>query len=874
MNRNITPLMAQYKEIKNSYSDCVLLFRVGDFYETFYEDAVEVSEILNIALTTRDKKKDNPVPLAGVPFHAAENYISRLLSAGKKVAVCEQVEDPSLSKGLVKREVVEVITPGTAMNPQLLSDSENNYCLAVCVKDDFAAASLIDVSTGDFHCGSGPVKNLHYLLQGIKVTEVICNDFKEVLNPLFDALGSPFQNSDKGAYFTSEIALEALRKQFQGTDCEYISELDEIEGLAAGALLHHCRSMKGDDLPQVVEIKRFEPAARMALDEETIANLELFKPLRGNSTDATLIKIIDHTKTPMGARKLRAWLQRPLADKKKIEARLEAVSELHENPLVLEALSLSLKRISDVERLASRIAAKKAVPRELIALKESIERIPLVKRALDGRKAPLLIEQAGMVSAHETLAEIIDKAIVLDPPGHLRNGGVIKKGFADSLDDLIDKSEGAKKWIAGLQARERGRTGISGLRVGYNRVFGYYIEVSKLNSASVPDDYIAKQTLVGSQRYYTQELKDREQLILEIEERRIECEQEVFNRLCAEIASNLPVLQRTCGALAVIDSIQSLTAAAIKFGYERPIIDDSRILEIVSGRHPVLEQNVKTAFVPNDLYLNPETRQFALLTGPNMSGKSTFLRQSALITIMAHMGSFVPADRATIGIVDKIFTRVGASDRLSKGQSTFLVEMDETAHILDNMTDSSLLLLDEIGRGTSTFDGLSIAWAVTEYVLQGIKALPKTLFATHFHELTQLKNSYPKLVNLKITIREWENGIIFLRKILPGTSERSFGIHAARVAGLPEIILERAQEILDSLETRRDLLSDSVSIINKNMGQYKLFGNSIINEVDSDHSSSNTLQALKEYLDQFDINDITPLHALQILKTLKDMLPR
>lgn len=876
----LTPLMSQYREIKSEYNDCVLLFRVGDFYETFFEDAVEVSSLLNIALTTRDKNKANPIPLAGVPFHAAENYITRLLSLGKKVAVCEQVEDPAVAKGLVKREVVEVLTPGTALNSQLLESAESNYCLSLYVKGTRAALALADVSTGDFFCGEENLELVHHLIQGKRVRELVCQQSidRRVLQSLAGLFGRPFVTELPDERFDIGAANAALERQFpDGTGGA--GDLSPMEVSAAGALLSHCQRLGEGRMPQLVKVDRMDGASFLTLDDETIANLELFEPLRGGFEKATVIRTIDRTKTPMGGREIRRWLQKPLNDVSAVDERLSAVGELYGDDQRAEATTRSVKNIGDIHRLSARIAAKKAVPREFHALRESLEKIPSLCGALSDVRSTYLQGAVAGLGDFSDLCETIQRAIVEDPPGHLRDGGVIRRGFDGELDELLEASENTKRWIADLESRERDRTGIGSLKVGYNKVFGYYIEVSRANAKSVPEDYIAKQTLVSSQRYYTKELKDKEHFILETEERRIECEQRVYDRLCESTAAQISRLQRAAGSIGRIDAILSLATVARLHGYKRPVVDDSLVIDVADGRHVVLEQFISEPFVPNDLFLDPDKKQFALITGPNMSGKSTYLRQTALIVLLAQMGSFVPAEKARIGLVDRIFTRVGASDRLSRGESTFLVEMNETANILENMTSRSLVILDEIGRGTSTYDGLSIAWAVTEYVLEGIKARPRTLFATHFHELTQLQSVYPRLVNLKITIREWESGIIFLRKIVPGTSDRSFGIHAAKVAGLPPLVLKRAGEILESLELRRNLLSKGLDLRDMK-NQYSLFAagtpDSARSAVSKDGSPTErpALEPLREALAAFDPDNSTPLEALKFVKELKERADR
>jgi DNA mismatch repair protein MutS len=863
MSESTTPLMSQYRDIKRSHGDCILLFRVGDFYETFYEDAVDIAGILNITLTTRDKNKPNPIPLAGVPFHAAETYITRLLAAGRKVAVCEQVEDPALAKGLVRREVVEILTPGTALNAQLLADADNNYCLGVYPGSNGSrAVALIDVGTGECACGEAGADAYLHLIQGKRIRELVvpASAADELRVSLAPHLGNPFLTALADDEFQPSAARSALSEQFGSRAESLLGTLTPGEAAATGALVRHCLRLRGGALPQVVEVTRLGASPFLSLDEETIANLELFEPLRGGVESATLLRTLDRTLTPMGARALRHWIQRPLCDVARIDERLDAVARVHRDATLAEVLVRALKGVADVQRLAARIASRKAIPRELHALRESLEKVPALAEAVGGCGTPLLEQAAIQLGDHGGLCDLIDRAIVAEPPSHLRDGGVVRRGFDGDLDHLIDESEAAKQWIASLEARERERSGIASLKVGYNKVFGYYIEVSNANAKAVPDDYVGKQTLVNGQRFFTPELKEKEDLILNTEEKRVREEQRVFDGLCGAIAERAADLQRTADAMAIIDAVQSLAMTARANGYRRPIVDDSLALEIVGGRHPVLERVVSEAFVPNDLDLDVERRQFALITGPNMSGKSTFLRQTALIVLMAQLGSFVPAERARIGLVDRIFTRVGAADRLSRGESTFLVEMNETAAILRHVTNRSLVILDEIGRGTSTYDGLSIAWAVTEHLLQGGVARPRTLFATHFHELTQLRSSYPRLLNLKIAIREWEGGIVFLRKIVPGTSDRSFGIHAARVAGLPPSVIRRAEEILESLELRRNLVAKGFDL-GESRDQMSLFAPAPAGE---------DAEALRRRIDAFDVDTSTPLEALQFIRKLKD----
>lgn len=859
-----SPLMSQYRDIKKNHQDCILLFRVGDFYETFYEDAVDIASILNITLTSRDKNKSTPIPLAGVPFHAAESYIGRLLAAGRKVAICEQTEDPALAKGLVRRDVVEVLTPGTSLNSQLVSEPDNNYCAAVHANGGGrVAVALIDVGTGEFSSGEAAADSFLHLLQGKHVRElVVSRNIEPGLRAmLMEHLEQPFVTELDESLFTTSAADDALTRQFGDLRETAAGYLESTERVVAAALLSHCLRLRGDArLAQVVRIDRASVSPFMLLDEETIGNLELFDPLRGGRNDATVLRILDRTRTPMGNRELRHWMQRPLCDVAAIDERLDAVSRVYSDATLSETLVRELGGVTDIQRIVARVSARKAIPRELHALRDSLDRVPALKAGLVGTNAALFSATVDELGDHSDLCETITRAIVSEPPSHLRDGGVIRRGYDRDLDTLIDESEAAKQWIAGLEARERARSGIPSLKVGYNKVFGYFIEISNAHKASIPPDYMAKQSLVNAQRFHTPELKEKEDLILHTEERRVREENRVFDALCALITARAEALQRAAGAIGRIDAVQSLAAVARSHGYRRPVVDESMTLEIVGGRHAVLERVVKEPFVANDVLLDPERRQFALITGPNMSGKSTFLRQTALIVLLAQMGSFVPAERARIGIVDRIFTRVGASDRLSRGESTFLVEMNETANILHHVTDRSLVILDEVGRGTSTYDGLAIAWAVTEYLLQGAVARPRTLFATHFHELTQLKSTYPRLVNLKIAIREWEGGIVFLRKIVAGTSDRSFGIHAAKIAGLPVAVIKRAEEILQSLELRRDLVSKGLDIEPRD--QMSLFTPGAAPADDE----------LRAALKEFDPDRSTPLQALQFLQSLKERL--
>ena len=845
--------MTQYREVKKRHPDAILLFQVGDFYETFHEDAREISRILNIALTSRDKDGDHPIPLAGVPVHAVETYISRLLSAGRTVVVCDQVEKPSAGKKLVRREVVDVVTPGTTLSPATLDERENNFVASAVVSRDRCGFAVLDLSTGEFRAGEDAKGAAESILSGYRFREAIVpGDGKEERRILAgDAAETAFRTLDPWLFGVEE-GRRALLEHFDVGNLVCFGLEDEpLAAAAAGALLGWVRELRGSSgLDHISGLVRFATEDTLFLDAETLRNLELFEPIRGGETASTLVHHVDRTRTASGARVLRSWLRHPSRRIETIERRHGGIDALVADQLRLQSLRDALRGFPDIERLLSRISAAKAGPRELVALSDALERAPGIAGIAEGATAAIIAEAAADLRAETGALGLVDRAIEPDPPNHLRDGGVVRRGYDEDLDRLIDDAEGGKRWIASLQESERERTGIPSLKVGYNKVFGYYIEVSRAHAGKVPEDYTAKQTLVASQRYVTPALKEREQAILSADARRIEMEKRLFAEICAEIASEASVIQRIAAAAACLDVLSGLADLALERKWCRPAVDDSTDLVIVEGRHPVVEALSDKNFIPNDLLLRPGDRQVVVITGPNMGGKSTYIRQAAIISILAHAGSFVPADRVEIGLMDRVFTRVGSSDNLAKGQSTFLVEMGETAKILRNCTSRSLVLLDEVGRGTSTLDGLSLAWAVTEYLVEDERRRPKTLFATHYHELTRLASLHARVHNMRVDVKEWGNRIVFLYRIVPGACDRSYGIHVAQLAGLPPRVIERAREILDGLEEGEQLPGSSP-------------------EIPSQPSLFEEPDPVRSRLAEIDPERTTPIDALRILDELR-----
>ncbi|HEY7436843.1 MAG TPA: DNA mismatch repair protein MutS [Methylomirabilota bacterium] len=804
-------MMRQYGELKRRFPDYLLLFRLGDFYELFFQDAQTASRLLQLTLTSR-QKGEGAIPMAGIPHHAADGYIARLIRAGQKVAVCEQLEEPGGTRKILRREVVRVITPGTITDTQFLDGARNNFLLAVHATASAVGVALVDVSTGDFWVGEEPGGGEGLLEAALlrRPAEVLLAQSAE---PEWVArwapAGVPVTRVDGGA-FGARAARDVLESHFRGASLDALGVGALTAGLqAAGATLAYLRETQGESLAHLTRIQRLVTGEAMLLDPTAVATLELFETAQERTARGSLFATLDATTTPMGARLLRQWMLRPLLDREAIARRQEAAAALVDTPAARDALRRRLEGVGDLERLTSRAALGVAHARDLIALRGFLARLPGLAEDLGALDGALLRTLAEEITPLHELQKLLDEALEDDPPLGLKEGGLIREGWSPELRELKGAARQGKEWIASLEQRERVRTGIASLRVRFNRVFGYAIEVSNAHGAKVPPDYLRRQTLVGAERYVTTELKEYESRVLGAEERIGRLEFELFGQVRAEVAAASGPLLRTARAVGSLDALASLAEVAHQRGYVRPEVDDGFALELVDGRHPVLEAG-GTPFTPNDVALDPTGCQVMILTGPNMSGKSVFMRQVALLTLMAQMGSFVPARSARVGLVDRILTRVGAQDNLARGQSTFLVEMVETASILHHATSRSLILLDEIGRGTSTFDGLAIAWAVTEELHERGRGA-KVLFATHYHELTALAERLPRVHNFHVAVREWNDEIIFLHKVRPGGTDRSYGIQVARLAGLPPAVIVRAKAILGELERERSLLQSAVT---------------------------------------------------------------
>jgi DNA mismatch repair protein MutS len=811
MAKNTEPsLMEQYREIKKQHQDAILLCRVGDFYEAFYEDAKLISRVLNIALTARSHKnqKGDSAPMAGIPHHALDSYLYKLVQAGHNVAIYDQVEDAKVARGenrLVKRDVVKVATPGTITDPKILDQKVNNYLVAIYPTETVYGLAVSDVSTGEFTVTEleDTTKLWAELFRFAPKECLFSESFDD--EEMFERLRTELKvalNTLPDWRFDRDTARTELLQHFNTLSLEGFGCEDMPAAVcAAGALVYYLKETQKQEVEHILSLHTYTVSDFMVLDADTQRNLELTRSIRDGSSKGTLLEVMDETTTPMGGRGLRQWLLKPLRQPDQINARLEAVEELKNRIGLQEELRESLDQMYDVERLSSRVSLGSANARDLLALKASLRLIPSLKEQLQNCETSLLITLEESLDPLTELAELIDNAIHPEPPVTVREGNLIRDGYNEELDELREITGEGKNWMASLQKQESERTGIPSLKIGFNKVFGYYIEVTKANLEGVPEHYIRKQTLVNAERFITPELKDRESQILNAEDRIQTLEYELFCNVRVEVAQETERIQKVASVIASVDVIASLAYTASKYEYAKPIIDESDEIIIRDGRHPVVERLfTQEGFVPNDTELNCREQQMHILTGPNMSGKSTVLRQTALITLLAQMGSFVPASAAKIGAVDRIFTRVGASDNLVMGQSTFLVEMNETANILNNATRKSLIILDEIGRGTSTFDGLSIAWAVAEYILDEKRIGAKTLFATHYHELIELAGKYKQAKNYNVAVHEDGEKITFLRKVVEGGTDQSYGIHVARLAGLPQYVIERAQQILTVLE--------------------------------------------------------------------------
>ena len=798
--------MKQYREIKRQHLDAILLFRMGDFYEMFDQDAVTASKVLEITLTARNRSKGIETPLCGFPYHAAEGYIAKLIRRGFKVAVCEQVEDPKLAKGIVKREVIRVVTPGTVLDSNLLDAKENNYLASLYPAKEGYGLAFLDISTGDFFIaqvdGAANLAELDTMLARFAPREIVLPSGQQLDTGLSVLLRQYTQaiNTYSDWTFDWQTANRTLLDHFKTASLEGFGCSGMKTGIsAAGAALRYIEETQKTSLANIRGIKPFLAQSYMVLDPSCQRTLELVKNIYDGSLKGTLLSVLDFTATSMGGRKLREWLLNPLMDAVEIERRHEAVNELKDKHQLRGNMITALGMVYDLERLISRVSLGAANARDLLALKQSFTSLPRIRELLSECTSQLTYSLMEEWDDLQEVLQHIDSAIADDPPYTLREGRLIKKGYSQDLDQLRSISSEGKGWIAGIERRERERSGIGSLKVSYNKVFGYYIEVTKTNLQNVPPDYIRKQTLANAERFITPELKEYEERVLGAEEKILDMEYRLFQQVRESVAGSTVRIQDMARRLAVIDCLASLAEAAAKNNYIRPAILDGDTLRIIEGRHPVIEQvYAEERFIPNDTNLDCEENQLVIITGPNMAGKSTYMRQVAMITIMAQMGSLVPAREAQIGLVDRIFTRVGASDFISRGQSTFMVEMNETANILNNATDRSLIILDEIGRGTSTFDGISIAWAVAEYIHAKLRS--RTLFATHYHELTELALTMDRVKNYTVAIKEWNDQIIFLRRVVEGGADKSYGIQVARLAGLPPAVIQRAREVLANLE--------------------------------------------------------------------------
>jgi len=850
-----TPVMKQYWEAKKAHPDAIMLFRMGDFYETFDEDARLTSGILGIALTKRANGAAATVPLAGFPYHSLDQHLHKLLKAGHRVAICEQVEDPKLAKGIVKREVVEVISPGTAISGRYLEQNENNYLCAVVLENHKCGMAILDHSTGEFQTCSRNKSELLSLIKQFNVSEVIISEDQD----------KDFRVLLKGeVIFTTQIpdwcktfdaAYETLTSFFDVSTLKgYGIEEDKLAVASAGCALYYVNQNFKGRIEHITSLSMLQKEGIMGLDAFTIRNLELFQSLSNQGIHGTLVGTIDNSVTASGSRLLKNWLRQPLTDPKKINERLDRITEFIADEDMLQNIQAHLKETADIERILARIASGKASPRDVINLGTSLEIIPLIKDAIH-KKNKGLTQLLLRCADTDIITASILKTMKTDPPATTKKGGYIREGFAVELDELRQLSEDASKWMANMQLEEQKNTRIPSLKVGFNRIFGYYLEVTKTHVEKVPEHYIRKQTLTNSERYFTEELKEYEEKILSAEDNIISLELSILDSLQQQIISFAESIQKNAKVLARLDVASALTQMAVKKGYHRPIIDTSACLEIQNGRHPVVEDLLPMGedFIPNDLELDHENLQIAIITGPNMAGKSTYLRQVGLMVILAQVGSYIPADSARIGIIDQLFTRVGASDNLAGGESTFLVEMNETANILNNATARSLILLDEIGRGTSTYDGLSIAWAVTEYIHSHKDVQAKTLFATHYHELVSLADQLPRAINLNVAVKELGDKVVFLKKIIPGGANKSYGVHVAEMAGLPKVVIQRAKELLREHSQLKNNKSSQVP--RKTKPQIDLF--------------SEKEAAIKKALQKIDINDMTPLDALSKLDELK-----
>ncbi|SDK95494.1 DNA mismatch repair protein MutS [Pedobacter sp. ok626] len=856
--------MQQYNAIKVKYPGALLLFRVGDFYETFGEDAVKTAQILGIVLTRRGIGPNGAIELAGFPHHSLDNYLSKLVRAGQRVAICDQLEDPKTTKTIVKRGVTELITPGVAYSDNIVSQKSNNYLAAVYFDKTQLGVSFVDISTGEFHVAQGSSEYIDKLLQGFKPNEVVFQKSKR--KEFLELFGDRFYtyHLDEWA-FTSDYANEILTKHFEVNSLKGFGvDRLQIGIVAAGVALHYLNETEHRNLKHITSISRLEEDKYMWLDRFTIRNLELVSSANENAV--TLFQILDETSTPMGARLLHKWIIMPLKELKPIEERLGMVDFLVKNDPLLQEFLTHIKQIGDLERLISKVGLLRVGPRELVQLKKSLYHIETVKKLAEESQNPFLLALADQLDPCLSIRAKLERELQEDPPALLIKGNVIADGIDEELDRLRKISFGGKDYLVEIQKREAAITGIPSLKVAFNNVFGYYLEVTHTHKDKVPADWIRKQTLVSAERYITPELKEYEEQILGAEEKIQQIEVRLYTELINQVAAYIRPIQLNAFLVAQLDVLLCFAQLAVKNHYVKPVLNKKKVLDIKGGRHPVIEKRLPVGeeYITNDVFLDNDTQQLIIITGPNMSGKSAILRQTGLIVLMGQMGCFVPAKAATIGLVDKIFTRVGASDNLSSGESTFMVEMNETASILNNISDNSLILLDEIGRGTSTYDGISIAWAIAEFLHTHPTAKPKTLFATHYHELNELATTMNRVKNFNVSIKEVGNKVIFLRKLIPGGSEHSFGIHVAKMAGMPPKLINRANEILKKLEidrTEGQSIKDSIKKVQNQAYQLHMFA------VDDP-----VLVKIRDMLNNLDVNVLTPVEALLKLDEIQRLI--
>jgi DNA mismatch repair protein MutS len=855
-----TPLMKQYNEIKRKYPDACLLFRVGDFYETFGEDAVRASKILGIVLTKRGAGSETETALAGFPHHSLNTYLPKLVKAGLRVAICDQLEDPKMTKTIVKRGVTELVTPGVSMNDEVLQSKSNNFLASIYFAKKNIGIAFLDVSTGEFLTAQGNEEYIDKLLQNFQPSEVLIP--KQSKGDFRESFGDDYHSFYLEDWiYKEDYAFETLTNHFQTNSLKGFGIEELADGIiASGAILYYLSETQHNKIQHITNISRIAEDAYVWMDRFTIRNLELYHSYNPNAV--TLLDVIDKTLSPMGGRLLKRWLALPLKDLNKIRSRHEVVSFLKENKEVLSKIQLQIKQISDLERLISKIATGKVSPREVVHLKESLDAIiPIKSLALESKNEALKIIGDSLHSC-DLLREKIKTTLNQEAPVAVAKGNAVAKGVNAELDELRAISTSGKEFLEGIEKRESEKTGISSLKISFNNVFGYYIEVRNTHKDKVPEEWIRKQTLVNAERYITEELKEYETKILGAEEKIYKLESEIFEQLVAWIATYIKPVQLNANLVAQLDCLTSFTQLAIENKYVCPSLDESYELDIKNGRHPVIEKQlpVGTPYIANDVFLDRETQQLIMITGPNMSGKSAILRQTALIVLLAQMGSFVPADSLQMGVIDKIFTRVGASDNISMGESTFMVEMNETASILNNISDRSLVLLDEIGRGTSTYDGISIAWAIAEY-LHEHPSKPKTLFATHYHELNEMSESLARIQNYNVSVKELKDNVLFVRKLVKGGSAHSFGIHVAKMAGMPQTVILKAQKLLKKLE--KDHSNDALNGIKAEKEEMQM---SFFNLDDP------LLEEIKEEILNLDINTLTPIEAMMKLNEIKRML--